>query len=708
MDDTTKLDEEKKSSVYDSLFNFFNSARTASNKPSEKSIADAVVQGVDTHATVRGATSPAPPAAYGAQPTTEPLDFGGVDANAGGREDVVGQGALNQAERGIFQGMYGTRGNGLELMGEGENYLPVGGPFGKEMVNEAFNVQPKRLEAAVKEGAEAQQREAETKQSFYATERDRTRDYESALKEQYMLRQQEMQTRMQQLEKTAQTYTNNLADQGAFWHNPQNVIAAMSAALMQLTTDDRSFGYKLLNGAIQNDLHNRRALADTHLGQLRSNMAEYDRMAGDRIAGMQLAEAEAKRVAALELQRIAAQFQGPKAKANAEAISAKLWEDVRTAYMQFYNQHIYNKPHLENKLVAQNYKAGGKAFPGVGYSGFAGKAPPGAPAGAGARPGAGGGAVQAGVPGAAMGAGAGGVQSMGAQAPGQRPRGSQALRPETLKALEDRFPAATQLIDNGYQSVQEAGYLAAGVRPGTPEELMSPAQQHAFNKAVAEERQRAYESMSKVSAGLKESSYRNSGLKAIQTDMMILEKAMSQYGFKMDDVLSSKSRTVIGNEALAKLNQLYEAHIKSDPEKASKWERERQQVNEAANRFLQLLSGDIREYYKKIGGTALTAIELPGLKQYADTGAPFSHIKNYILSESQKAHAEERAQFHQMTPAAQAMWLIQLGQGQAPIISQSVDAPPRPGSEHKQVSPNKKSDEFITGVADRLKGIGKY
>jgi hypothetical protein len=41
-------------------------------------------------------------------------------------------------------------------------------------------------------------------------------------------------------------------------------------------------------------------------------MSEYDRIAGNRIAGMQLAEVEAKRVAALELERIAAQFQGPR------------------------------------------------------------------------------------------------------------------------------------------------------------------------------------------------------------------------------------------------------------------------------------------------------------------------------------------------------------------------------------------------------------
>lgn len=676
-----------------SMFDWLQSARQAGERPSVGTIANAIVDtnGLANTSRAVGTT----PAEQSGPETATVQELPGVDNSAGGRADLEGQGALGASERGIFQGMYGTPGQ-APVMDEGADYLGMGGPQGKENVQDTFFNQPDKLRGAVREGADAQQREAAEKQSFYVAQRDRTRDYESALKEQYMLRQQEAQSRMAEIEQKTRKYTDNLSDTGAFWHNPQNVIGAIGAALMQLTTDDRSFGYKLLNGAIQADLHQRRTLADTHLGYLKSNMAEYDRIAGDRIAGMQLAEAEAKRVAAYELERISQQFQGPKAKANAEAIISKLNMDVMQTYMDFYRTHIYNKPQHVDQGILNSYNKSGKAVPGVGYSSFAGGVPK--PAGAGPVQGRG-------LPGGAVGTGGGSVPGGGVPAPGAVPaRGSRALKPETLKVLEGRFPGATDLIDNGYNSVSEAAYLAAGVRPGTPEGAMSPAQRAAYNKEVGEQRKQAYESMGKVASNLKESSTRVSGLKAIQTDMSLLEAATGKYGLKMDDVLSSKSRTVIGNETLTKLNSLYDAHIKTDPEHASKWEIEKQNVNAAANRFMQLLSGDIREYYKGIGGSALTKVELPGLEQYANTSAPFQHIKNYIGSESNKMHALERGQFIQMTPAAQAMWLTQLGQGQSPLLSQSVDAPENK-MQHNQTRPAAKVPDHLQNLNETMKGF---
>lgn len=671
MSEETKTSEEP---VLSSFYDWFQSARQAGNRPTASSVADAVVQSNELANQSRALGREAPPLQQ--QGPADIQQFGGIDGGAGGREDVEGQGALANTTQGIFQGMYGPTGPGVAIMDEGENFLPFGGQKGRENVEETFVKQPEQMAQAVRAGAQAQQDESKQKEQFYGVQRDRTRDYEAALKEQYMLRQQETQARLQHIEQTAQKYTNDLADKGAFWHNPQNVMAAMGAALMQLTTDDRSFGYKLLNGAIQADIHNRRSLADQHLGYLKSNMAEYDRIAGDRIAGMQLAEAEAKRVAAYELERIAAQFQGPKAKANAEAIISKLKIDAMEGFMNAYRSGIYNKPQAVSKPILNSYEKTGKATPS-GYHSYAGK--PGGAMGAGnqGRPGM---PAQAGQ---AMG---GGVPGNSAGSPQV---GGPPVDPKALKVLESRYPGATDLINNGYSDVRRRAYIKAGVRPGTPPELMSKKQKDDFNEAVYAQESQAYEELKPVAANLKGLATRNAGLKAIVTDMKLLQQATEQYGMKMDDVLSSKSRTVMGNETLMKLNQLYEAHIQSDPEHRSKWEEQRNAVNAAANRFMQLLSGDVREYYKSIGGSALTAVELPGLKQYADTGAPFSHIYTYVSSEANKAHAEERNQFQQLSPAAQAMALIQMGTKQTPINTQSVDGP-ESKNQHKQSGAPKK------------------
>lgn len=602
-----------------------------------------------------------------------------VDQSAGNDDRVEGSGAGAVAAATIFQGMFSPMAAKPPVMDEGSNYLPVGGPYGREMVNEAFNVQPKRMAKAVDEGAQAQQQESKAKEALLATERDRTRDYEAALKEQYMLRQQEMMRRQQEFEKTAQTYTNNLADQGAFWHNPQNVMAAMGAALMNLATDDRSFGYKLLNGAIQGDLHNRRALADQHLGYLKSNMAEYDRMAGDRISGMQLAEAEAKRVAAIELERIAAQFQGPKAKANAEAITSKLWQDVRTAYMQFYKSHIYNKPHREDPGILQSYQRGGQAEPGVGYTRFADPSNPTAGQGAnieGMRP--------QGKPGGPVGAGAGGAQGMGPQAAG--PGASvQSGTPGPFRPLSDverkninaRYQGGDKLVEIGHQDVARRAYISAGVRPGTPPQMMSPAQIKAFNTSVEQQEKEAYEQLKSVSGALGQSSEVRTGMRVIQTDMEVLEAAVKEFKnrglqISMDDMLGTKSKAAFGSDTTAKWKNLYDALAASSPENRSKWENQKAKVEAAGTRLNQLMAGQINAYYKEHAGAAVTATELPRLKEYAGGNLTYDRLRTFIDNESKKYKGAEDEMMLQLSPAAQALWLTKKGVGSTKLEGPNV------------------------------------
>lgn len=588
-----------------------------------------------------------------------------IDQSAGNkdREEMVGIGKTGNAM--LFPGMYGQPAM-PQVMDEGANYLPFGGTKGRENVEETFVNQPDRMAKAVMAGAQAQEDESKAKAAFYGTERDRTRDYEAQLKEQYMLRQQEMMGRLQEVQQTAQKYTNNLADTGAFWHNPQNVMAAMGAALMQLTTDDRSFGYKLLNGAIQHDLQNRRQLADTHLGYLKSNMVEYDRIAGDRIAGMQLAEAEAKRVAAYELERIAAQFQGPKAKANAEAIISKLKIEAMEGFMRAYQSGIYNKPTALPAPIKNSYVKTGKATGGVGYSPFAG--PPSATGPAGGPQGQ--------VPtraGMGQGAPVQGQSAMSAGQTGAAPQGGfPSLTPEQKKVIDQRYEGGSSIVSMAQQDTIRQAYRHAGVRPGTPPEMMAPAQKTAFNNSMETQEREAYDALKGVSQGLAQSSGRRSGLKAIQTDMAVVESAVNAFqkrglNITMDDVLSTKTKATLGSDTASKWKNLYKAWAGASPENRSKYEAERDKIEAAGARLNQLLAGTVNSYYKDMAGAAVTVVELPRLQEYAGGNLTYDKLKTFVGEESSQAKAVEDNFIHNLPPAAAAMWLTRKGTGRTPM-----------------------------------------
>lgn len=595
-------------------------------------------------------------------------DFGGVDQQ-NGAPDLVEQGVGDAANRGlIFQGMYGGgNGPGQAVMPEGTDYLSVGGPQGAQNVYDAFVSGPAKLAEAIRAGGEAQAQEGEQLSKVYAEQRDHARDYESALKEQYKLREQEMQSRLAELEKYTKSYTDNLADQGAFWHNPQNVISAMAASLMHLATDDRSLGVRMLNGAIQSDLANRRALAEGHLGQLRSNMAEYDKIAGDKIGGMQLAEAEAKRVAANEIQRIAAQFQGPKAKANAEFIANQLLRESMLGYMDFYRTRLYNKPGLVDPRILKEYQKGGQAFPNAGYTPFSQypEAQQGAP-----QPTAN--AAKAGGYAGAMGSGGGAASVGAALSGGSKPDIGPQIPAQTRAAMNLRFPGGDKLAEAAIQDTRRQAYMEAGVQPGTPSNMMTAAQKHAFNKSMKEQEIAANAQLKEVASGLSQVANRHAGLRLIADDMATVEQAAKQYGIPMDQLVSTKGRASIGGAEWIKLNQKYDALIAADPQNRSKHAEAKAKINAAGERLMQLMVGDINSYYKEHAGSAITSTELPRLEAYVGVSSPYSVLRTYVNNESGKAYGVLKQTVSQLNPAARAIWLMNTGGKTAKLPGTSI------------------------------------
>jgi hypothetical protein len=140
----------------------------------------------------------------------------------------------------------------------------------------------------------------------------------------------------------------------------------------------------------------------------------------------------------------------------------------------------------------------------------------------------------------------------------------------------------------------------------------------------------------------------------------------------INELVSSKGRFFLGGPRWHAWANAKEVLLRDDPAKASAWKRERQEIEEAGQRFTQLMAGQINAYNKSLGGAAITIIEEPKLKQYANPDATFENWENFIGTESQVAAAQERDVLTQMPAPAAAIWLARTGQGSAPLVSQTI------------------------------------
>jgi hypothetical protein len=148
--------------------------------------------------------------------------------------------------------------------------------------------------------------------------------------------------------------------------------------------------------------------------------------------------------------------------------------------------------------------------------------------------------------------------------------------------------------------------------------------------------------------------------------MQVLDSAVNEFrkrglNISLDDVLGTKTKAVLGSDTAAKWRNIYDALAKADPQNSSKWEAQRDKVSAAGQRINQLMAGQINAYYKEHAGAAVTVIELPRLQEYAGGNLTADKLRNFLDNESRKYAAEERTQFLQLSPAAQAMWLTRKG-----------------------------------------------
>jgi hypothetical protein len=528
-----------------------------------------------------------------------------------------------------------------------EEYSQVGGKRGKELFNRAYgdgpDDGPTKLANAIRESEKAQGQRADELSKSYDNEAQRATQAAAARRMSTQADQQELQQRQQNLQMASQQYSNDLADTGKFWTNPGNIIAAISFSLMPIFSNDPTVGVKLVNQAIQQDLDNRRQNAQGALGALRSNLDGYHKLAGDRQAGDQLAEAEARRIAALDVERIMAKFESPISKAKGEALIQDLNIKTAQGYMQAFNQAKIFSPAA--KQDPELYKLRTQGYPGA-WQGMNDVAPI-QPVGAAVN-----GSV-AGSPSLATG------QSFTSHvAPGVQmviKAGAPASVAAKL-AMDNRIPGSSNMYTLLSTYVNRAAINEA--KGGGPQ-VVAAKKQEIVDKAAKQ-----IEAVPGLTTGGTTSiAGRKATLADLQASAEIIRASESAHGRDPKDFLGSM-RAIVGDSIANKYDQLERTFQSRDGlSPAAARQRTRDQ---AVMDFRQKLSMQISSAYNDISGGAISATELPRLEASISGSSDFGFAYGWLQTKSKDIQDKEKQATVGLDPIAKMLYLTRTGVGQRP------------------------------------------
>lgn len=255
-----------------------------------------------------------------------------------------------------FQGMQGP---GVAVMPMGLNYGTVGG---QDQWQELWD-RPRKVEEAINAGAQAEADRSQAKADYLKQFKEETDGRLAGMEAARSYDQARLQMRQRELDKNVEKYSADLADTGKFWSNPGNIIAAIGAAFIAFASPDKSAGIKLIQQQVDADFQKRRAAADMHLGELRSNVAGYRQLMQDKQAGDAMALSMSYKQAGMDLERISAQFEGPILKAKGAAMAQEFYQKAELIKAQLTAQVLYNAPRAEKIPIAAEYKKSGMFQP---------------------------------------------------------------------------------------------------------------------------------------------------------------------------------------------------------------------------------------------------------------------------------------------------------------------------------------------------------
>lgn len=481
-----------------------------------------------------------------------------------------------------YSGPVGT----TEVMPGFENYLPAGG---KEKWDEILK-RGEELGSAIDAGAEAEAQKSTALADYVTREKARQDEVQAQVRARQLENQAEIAKQQKQIQDATERYSNDLADRGQYWKNPGNILSAIGAAFMVLASDDKAIGVKLIQQQMNADFNQRKALADMSLGEMRSNLAAYRQIAGDRDLGDRLAQADQNRIMAMEIDRIGQQFQGPIAKAKAAAIKQEFLRNYAVQMAQLHAAMIYNAPKPMPAPMAKAYKDMATANPNdmhpyANAKDWPGYTDPKKNSQAQGQPSGSAAAVASGKPGMGTRVDAA-IKSVTGTSPVD----------EAVARVEARAPGARDLIKLYKNQLAEAAYIKMGANP-------SP---YRFRQIVAEIQEQDEKDAAKLAEVASKAGDNQKGWGQFVADLRDFRQAAQSAG-KDPDALLGEMRNLTPATWGNKYREM-EAAIKSKPDNKHA-AAELANLN-AVNRVHQMLSSKVVEYYHKNFGGAMSDLEM--------------------------------------------------------------------------------------------------
>lgn len=599
-----------------------------------------------------GANGPPAPAGDSGGNAEDPV-FPGTPGQMGGHDDAM---EALRAEMLMDQSLLGDNSKAPPKFYQPahEEYSQLGGTRGKELFQRAFgdgpNDGPTKLQDAVRQSEEAQTAKNEAMAKFYDNEAARAQQAAAQRQAQMAKDAQETAQRHAKMEQATQYYTDDLHDQGKFWANPGNIVAAISFSLMPIFSSDPAVGVKLINQAIQQDLDHRRATAGLALGQLRSNLDGYMKITGDRQAGEQLAEAESRRVAALEVERIAAKFESPISKAKAEYVAQNLRQQAAKDYITAYSQaKVFSQAGVADPEVYKRRTSGyDGAWKALGVPDVAPIQP-----------------VAAAVNGSV-----GGSPSLASSQTGPNGGYTDHVAPEVRGMLRGGVPAsvAAKLAMEGRVpgSANMFNMLSTYVNRMAAAEAKGVNYGPAFEAAKAKVITDAKKEIAAV-PGLTTGTGSIAGRKATLADLIAsadVIRASEGANGRNPDKFFGTMRTLVGDGLTTQYEQL--ARVFQTDGNLSPQEARARAMQKAKEDFHQKLSVQISSAYADISGGAISPQELEKLKQSIAFGSDFGFAYGWLLTKSKEVQDKEKQAVVGLSPIAKMVYMTRTGVGQRP------------------------------------------
>ncbi len=591
-------------------------------------------------------------------PKLAPLqDFPGLSGDTAGNDDLTdGMNAQSLAMRlGAPYIPNATRTGMAPVEGAYEDYSPLVGTD-PALYKDTFVTKPREIANAIKAGGEAEAGMASAASEFYKTQGLSQQQEMAVIQQHRAQRQAEIHAKQQQLEQSTQAYSNDLADRGQFWRNPGNVLAAFGAAIMTLGSDDHAIGVKIISQAINQDYAQRKGLADMHLGELRSNLSAYRQLAGDKDLGDRLGFAESQRIAAMELQRISSQFQGPIAKAKAAQISAALLKESQIQMMEVHRIAVHHNAQRQDPGIIAAHKTQGAAMSTGPQSYVQGKTS----GGVGAQSGGFGNGAK----------GSAGGQTTGVAGPKGSTLADGFMSQSDRELLNKRSPGAADQIDAERSDTVRRVLAASGADPSVFNPKLSdsqlaarltPQQATIFNKEMVKYHDALAEDNKEIGAAMQPLQPRLTAYRALGKDIQTIELLASSMKPPVhpNELLGQRYKQVFGTHNVKAIARF----LSSGAEPTEAHEKQAREVDAAVQRFEQSFSKGVNAWVKGQSGAAVSEAEDKRNRLYIDSDHSWESIKGFHGGGSSDLHAEAKAAIGRgKSNLTKTAWLVYLGQ----------------------------------------------